>query len=98
MSKKIISFSICTLLIITATCIPASSYHSFLEQKNNLTLIKIQIHEGKKRQIKRMMKAIGHPVIHLRRIQFAGLTLCNLLSGEWRELNKQEVDKLYQIT
>jgi len=37
MSKKIISISICVLLIITATCIPASSYHSFLEQKNSLT-------------------------------------------------------------
>lgn len=37
MSKKIISISICALLIITAICIPVSSYQSFLEQKNNLT-------------------------------------------------------------
>ena len=37
MSKKIISISICALLISTAICMPVSSYQSFLEQKNNLT-------------------------------------------------------------
>lgn len=67
-----------------------------LRQKGRKTLMEICIHEGKKRQIKRMMKAIGHPVIHLKRTRFAGLTVGGLKSGEWRELTPGEIEKLYQ--
>ncbi len=64
------------------------------DQEN--TLIEISIHEGKKRQIKRMMKAIGHPVLQLTRTCFAGLTVRDLKPGNWRELTEQEVRSLYQ--
>jgi len=66
-----------------------------LSRKGKKTLVKISVHEGKKRQIKRMMKAIGHPVIQLKRTQFAGLTVDGLKSGEWRELTGEEIKELY---
>ena len=67
-----------------------------LSRKEKKTLVKISVHEGKKRQIKRMMKAIGHPVVQLKRTQFAGLTVDGLKSGEWRELTGEEIKELYK--
>ena len=67
-----------------------------IKKDRGKTLIEISIHEGKKRQIKRMMKAIGHPVLQLARICFAGLTVHDLKSASWRELSEQEVQSLYQ--
>jgi 23S rRNA pseudouridine2605 synthase len=69
-----------------------------LDQNKRQTKIEICIHEGKKRQIKRMMKAVDCPVIKLRRIKFAGLTIESLDNGIWRDLTLDEVDELYLIT
>jgi len=44
-----------------------------------------------------MMKAVGHPVIHLERTNFAGLTVPDLKSGTWRELTPDEVQQLYRL-
>ncbi len=66
-----------------------------IQQSAEKTLIEMRIHEGKKRQIKRMMKAVGYPVIHLKRIVFAGLTVDGLESGSYRELSEREVQSLY---
>jgi len=67
-----------------------------LNREKRKTQVEIRIHEGKKRQIKRMMRAIGHPVIQLKRTRFAGLTVDGLKSGEWRELTIEEIEKLHQ--
>ena len=61
------------------------------------TLVEIRIHQGKKRQIKRMMKAVGHPVITLKRVCFAGITVGELKSGEWCDLAEKEVADLYHM-
>ncbi len=71
---------------------------SVLERKTNRTRLEIRIHQGKKRQVKRMMKSVGHAVLHLERIWFAGLEVNDLDRGQWRELTAQEVDTLYRIT
>jgi 23S rRNA pseudouridine2605 synthase len=62
------------------------------------TLLEFRIHEGKKRQIKRMCRAVGHHVVSLERINFAGLTSKGLKPGQWRELTANEVKRLYQMT
>jgi 23S rRNA pseudouridine2605 synthase len=69
-----------------------------LERKANQTRVEIRIHQGKKRQVKRMMKSVGHAVLHLERIRFAGLEVNGLDKGQWRELTAKEVDTLYRIT
>src|SRR5688572_15938486 len=52
---------------------------------------RIVIREGKKRQVRRMFEAVGHPVVELRRVRIGSLTLGALPPGEWRELGAEEV-------
>ncbi len=56
--------------------------------------VELTIHEGRNRQVRRMLEAVGHPVVHLHRSAYAGLTLEGLEPGEWRELSAAEVAAL----
>ena len=53
--------------------------------------VELVLHEGRNRQVKRMLEAVGHPVTHLHRSVYAGLTLEGLEPGAWRELEPSEV-------
>ncbi len=59
--------------------------------------LEITIHEGRNRQVKRMVEAIGHPIIKLKREGLAFLTLGDLKSGEFRHLTAEEIKKLKEI-
>ncbi len=63
-------------------------------KKGKNALVEIKLYEGRKRQIKLMFLAIGHPVIKLKRISFGRISLKGLKPGEWRYLNKSEVEIL----
>jgi pseudouridine synthase len=54
----------------------------------------ITIREGRNRQVRRMCEAVGHPVRKLRRVRIGPITDRRLRVGEWRELTRQEVEKL----
>jgi len=56
--------------------------------------LEIEIHEGRKRQVKRMCEAIGHPVRELRRMAFGPLALGTLAEGASRRLSSAEVQRL----
>ena len=56
--------------------------------------IELTIHEGRNRQVRRMLEAVGHPVVGLHRSTYAGLTLEGLEPGAWRELEPSEVERL----
>ena len=56
--------------------------------------IELVLHEGRNRQVRRMLEAVGHPVRSLRRTAYAGLTLEGLEPGQWRELEPSEVKRL----
>jgi 23S rRNA pseudouridine2605 synthase len=56
--------------------------------------IKLTLHEGRNRQVKRMCEAVGHPVRCLHRSGYARLTLGDLQPGEWRELEPEELRRL----
>ncbi len=58
------------------------------------TTIEIVIHEGRNRQVRRMLDAVGHPVTQLHRSAYAGLALQGLEPGEWRALEPSEVEVL----
>ena len=60
------------------------------------TVIKITIHEGKNRIIKRIMKILGYQVKSLERIKIADLELGELRSGEFRMLTKEEREKIFR--
>lgn len=57
-------------------------------------VISIEIYEGRKREIRRMLDAIGLSVLELQRIKFAGLELSNLKPGNWRYLEPKEIARL----
>lgn len=56
--------------------------------------IDITIHEGRKRQVRRMLERVGHPVSKLVRTRINGLSLGGMKPGEFRYLTREEVDKL----
>ncbi len=55
----------------------------------------IVIHEGRKRQVRRMFEALGYHVVELCRIRQGSIALGDLKEGEWRFLKKEEIDRLY---
>ncbi|RJX23670.1 MAG: rRNA pseudouridine synthase [Dethiobacter sp.] len=61
--------------------------------KRNTQLL-ITIHEGKKRQVKRMCQALEHPVISLKRVSLAFLNLKGLNPSAFRPLTREEIRKL----
>jgi 23S rRNA pseudouridine2605 synthase len=56
--------------------------------------VELVIHEGRNHQVRRMLEAVGHPVNHLHRSVYAGLTVEGLAAGSWRELTAREVEQL----
>ena len=56
--------------------------------------VEISVIEGRKHLVKRMLEAIGHPVIHLRRIRFGPIGLEHLRPGQWRHLRRHEIRRL----
>lgn len=57
-------------------------------------LVRVTVHEGRYHQVKRMLEAVGDPVVSLHRESFGPLRLGKLKPGEWRELTDAEVAKL----
>ena len=60
--------------------------------------IELTIHEGRNRQVKRMLEAVGHRVRHLHRSRYAGLTVDGLAPGAWRELGRDEAHALVHLS
>ena len=56
--------------------------------------VKITIHEGRNRQVRKMLEAVGVEVLSLKRIAIGGVTLGNLPEGKWRHLKEVEINKL----
>jgi len=58
------------------------------------TTLKVEIREGRKREIRKLFEAVGFPVDGLVRVDFAGLTLDGLRTGQWRYLHTAEIRRL----
>lgn len=71
---------------------------AILKLRQNNTLVRLTLHEGRKREVKRMCEAVGHPVKTLRRVEFAGVDVTGLRSGEWRYLSHKEIQTLRKLT
>ncbi|GIV59113.1 MAG: pseudouridine synthase [Rhodothermaceae bacterium] len=57
----------------------------------------LMIHEGRNRQVRRMFEALGHEVVQLERVAYAGLTTAGVRRGRWRRLQEKEVRRLYRL-
>ena len=65
-----------------------------LSVQNLFTDMLITIHEGRNRQVRKMVEQIGHEVVMLRRIRFGPIKLGDLPRGQWRNLTSEELDAL----
>ncbi|MED3571804.1 23S rRNA pseudouridine(2605) synthase RluB [Cytobacillus praedii] len=77
---------------------PAQTKVLSIDKKKQTAIIELTIHEGRNRQVRRMLEAIGHPVIKLKRERYGFLTLQGLKAGEARELTAHEVKQLRALS
>lgn len=75
---------------------PADVYYAGFDNHTGITTIEITIHEGRNRQVRRMIEFFGYQVHNLRRIQYAFLTLSGVKRGSYRRLTPEEVAELYK--
>jgi 23S rRNA pseudouridine2605 synthase len=61
------------------------------------TFLKVTLREGKNREIRRVFAKLGYPVLELKRIRIGELNLHGLSAGEWRFLQRHEVDELRAV-
>src|SRR5215472_2658526 len=69
-----------------------------LNRQGDACWISVEIHEGRNRQVRRMLEAIGYPPLRLRRVAVGPLDLGHLASGDYRQLTPNEVSALYQAS
>lgn len=68
-----------------------------LSTQNLFTDMLITIHEGRNRQVRKMVEQIGHQVVLLRRIRFGPLKLGDLPRGMWRPLTDEELAQIKEL-
>ncbi|HHV28866.1 pseudouridine synthase [Acetivibrio mesophilus] len=66
-----------------------------LESNGKTSKVKITIHEGKNRQVRKMCDKIGCPVIKLKRISIGEVSLGKLNEGSWRSLTDSEINSFF---
>lgn len=87
--------SLCEGVLLDDSITAPAKARNFKRGRN--TVIEITIHEGRNRQVRRMMQAVGLEVVWLKRTRFAGLDLQGLRPGEVRNLSKLEVNQLNKL-
>lgn len=76
---------------------PAKARLKEVDRHKQTSLVQLTIHEGRYHQVKRMLEAVGHPVIKLHRETYGFLNLHGLQSGDFRELRPEEVKQLKHL-
>lgn len=68
-----------------------------VQEEERSTVVEIVIHEGKKRQVRKMFAAIGHPVLHLQRTAYGRLQLGSLPLGSYRYLKEKDLAQIFAV-
>ena len=68
-----------------------------VESDGEKTTVKISIYEGKNRQVRKMLKAVGKDVVKLRRVSFGNISIGKLMSGKWEHLSSEELKYLKSL-
>ncbi|MCL1873460.1 MAG: rRNA pseudouridine synthase [Clostridiales bacterium] len=68
-----------------------------VKKEQNRDILELVVHEGRNRQVRRMLEALGQEIIWLKRIRLAFLELGSLKPGEWRYLELAEIKNLYEL-
>jgi len=65
-----------------------------LKRRTKESLVEITMHEGRNREVRRMLAKVGHRVLHLRRVRIGPVQDPTLRLGKWRKLRPDEVESL----
>lgn len=71
--------------------ITAPAIVNIVKISSNSSIVQVSIYEGKNRQVRKMLDAVGHPVRTLKRISFGKINLDDLKPGAWVHLNEEEI-------
>lgn len=77
---------------------PAEVALEAINTARQTSIVDITITEGRKRQIRRMFDALGHPVIRLVRTRIGNITSGKLKAGEWRFLSESEIEDILSLS
>lgn len=69
-----------------------------LEEERSKALLEVVMTEGRKREVRRMLGAVGLKVERLARVAYGGVELGDLRQGKWRFLTPAEIGKLHAVT
>ncbi|MGL5330336.1 MAG: pseudouridine synthase [Peptostreptococcaceae bacterium] len=67
------------------------------DKEKNYSICQIKIHEGRNRQVRKMCRAINHPVLRLRRVAMGDITLKETEVGKYRYLTNEEINYLKEL-
>jgi len=73
---------------------PAKVKMLTVDKKKQTAIVELIIHEGRNRQVRRMLDTVGYPVLKLKRERYGFLNLHGLKVGDARELSPHEVKQL----
>ncbi|GAB4325311.1 MAG: pseudouridine synthase [Candidatus Zixiibacteriota bacterium] len=76
---------------------PARAEGEIIGRHHKGATLRLVLREGRKREIKRLCEALGHPVLRLRRVSYAGIRLKGLDPGRWRKLRENEIAALRRM-
>ena len=76
---------------------PAKTRLKDTDREKKTSIVQLTIHEGHYHQVKRMLAAVGHPVIKLHRESYGFLNLQGVQPGDYRELRPEEVKRLNRL-
>ena len=85
------------IIIGNEKCFPYNVKLKKYNKKSNVSYVTMSLNEGHNHEVKNIFNALKHPVIKLRRESFAGLSVANMKSGEYRMLSPKEVKILYSL-
>ncbi len=66
-----------------------------IDEEKNISRLQITIHEGKNREVRKMIEAIGKKVLALHRSKIGDLTVKDIPLGKWKYLSDKELQKLF---
>ena len=66
-----------------------------IDEVKKISRVQITIHEGKNREVRKMCEKIGYPVMALHRRKIGNLDVKDLKIGEWRYLDKKEIEQFF---
>ncbi|MCX7801326.1 MAG: rRNA pseudouridine synthase [Fimbriimonadales bacterium] len=76
---------------------PAEVELAAVRRNGQTSLVVLRLHEGRNRQVRRMLEAVGHPVAKLRRTKFGPISASRMAPGECRLLGLEEVNRLRSL-